>query len=77
MGGLITTYAGIEGQDLFKGLIFMGPLIKMDPNIATPLKKVLAGWYVLFKFEYRIVERDFKKWNWPGKIYNFDPIKLN
>jgi len=44
MGGLITTYAGIEGQDLFKGLIFMGPLIKMDPNIATPIKRQLAHW---------------------------------
>ena len=75
MGGLITTYAGIEGQDLFKGLIFMGPLIKMDPNIATPLKKVLAGWYALLKFEYHRKERS-EKWNWPRKIYVFDPIKL-
>ena len=43
MGGLITAYAGIEGQDLFKGLIFMGPLIKMNPAIATPVNKMLAG----------------------------------
>ena len=43
MGGLITAYAGIEGQELFKGLIFMGPLIKMNPAIATPVNKMLAG----------------------------------
>lgn len=60
MGGLITTYAGIEGQDLFKGLIFMGPLIKMDPNIATPLKKVLAGWMqsILPKFSLGYLDHD-------------------
>ena len=44
MGGLLTTYAGIREPSLFKGLIFSGPLIKMDPNIATPFNKMLAGW---------------------------------
>ena len=44
MGGLLTTYAGIQEPNLFKGLIFSGPLIKMDPNIATPFNKMLAGW---------------------------------
>ena len=44
MGGLLATYAGIRETNLFKGLIFVGPLIKMDPNIATPFNKMLAGW---------------------------------
>ena len=44
MGGLLATYAGIREPNLFKGLIFSGPLITMDPNIATPFNKMLAGW---------------------------------
>lgn len=42
MGGLITTYCVLAEPELFKGVVLMGPLIKMDPNIATPLKKTLA-----------------------------------
>ena len=45
MGGLITTYAALKDPDLFKGIVLIGPLIKMDPNIATPFKKMLAGWF--------------------------------
>ena len=42
MGGLITVNAVLEGQEMFSGMVLMGPLIKMDPDIATPVKKVLA-----------------------------------
>ncbi len=45
MGGLITTYAAIREPDLFHGIVFMGPLIKMDPNVATPSKIMLANWF--------------------------------
>ncbi len=38
MGGLITTYAAIAEPELFKGIVFMGPLIQMSPDIATPCK---------------------------------------
>jgi acylglycerol lipase len=44
MGGLITTNAAMEEPDLFKALIFMGPLIMMDPVLVTPFKKTLATW---------------------------------
>lgn len=43
MGGLITVLAAMTEPDLFKSIVLMGPLIKMDPNIATPLKKTLAS----------------------------------
>ena len=43
MGGLITVLSSMAEPDLFKSIVVMGPLIKMDPNIATPLKKTLAS----------------------------------
>ena len=45
MGGLITVYANLSEPTLFKGIVFMAPLITMDPNIATPFKRRLAGWF--------------------------------
>ena len=43
MGGLITVNAAMAEPDLFKSIVLMGPLIKMDPKIATPFKKVLSN----------------------------------
>ena len=43
MGGLITINVLLADQELFKGSIFMSPLVMMNPAIATPFKKFLAG----------------------------------
>ena len=40
MGGLISVYVGMAEPNLFKSMIVVGPLIKPDPNVATPIKKM-------------------------------------
>jgi alpha-beta hydrolase superfamily lysophospholipase len=42
MGGLITLFTLFKNEDLFKGAILMGPLLEVDPEMATPVKKFLA-----------------------------------
>lgn len=42
MGGLITLYSVLAEPNLFKAVILNGPLVKLAPEIATPLKKILA-----------------------------------
>jgi len=42
MGGLITVHAALAEPNLFKSIVLMGPLIKPDPNVATPVKKMLS-----------------------------------
>lgn len=42
MGGLISVYAAMAEPNLFKSVVLMGPLIKPDPNVATPIKKTLS-----------------------------------
>ena len=43
MGGLITVHAAMAEPDLFKCIVLMAPLIKIDPKVATPIKKMLGN----------------------------------
>ena len=43
MGGLITVHAAMAEPDLFKSIVLMAPLIKIDPKVATPVKKMLGN----------------------------------
>lgn len=43
MGGLITAYCTIQEPDLFNAIVLNGPCIKMNPEVATPFKKMLAS----------------------------------
>lgn len=45
MGGLIGVLCALKEPQLFKGMVLMGPLITMDPDLATPFKKKLAGFF--------------------------------
>jgi len=44
MGGLISILATLKTQDagLFKGLVLMGPLLELDPAVASPFLQTLA-----------------------------------
>ena len=43
MGGLITINVLLAEQELFRGVVLMGPLVMMNPIVATPIKKCLAS----------------------------------
>jgi len=44
MGGLITLLTTLKTQDsdMFRGMVLMGPLITLDPAMASPIKVLLA-----------------------------------
>jgi len=42
MGGLISLFTLFKKQSLFQGFIGIGPLVMIDPDMATPSKKFLA-----------------------------------
>ena len=42
MGGLISLCTMLKNQYLFKGFIGIGPLVMLNPDSATPFKKLLA-----------------------------------
>ena len=42
MGGLISIYVLSVAQNLFKGVVLVGPLVSMNPELATPWKQMLA-----------------------------------
>ena len=43
MGGLITINVLLAEQELFQGVVLMGPLVTMNPLLATPFKRFLAN----------------------------------
>jgi len=43
MGGLISLLSVLEAQDLFAGLVLMGPLIHLDPKMAGCFMKTMAA----------------------------------
>ena len=43
MGGLISINVLLAEQELFQGVVLMGPLVMMNPDLATPFKKFLAN----------------------------------
>jgi len=43
LGGLISLLSVLEAQDLFAGLVLMGPLIHLDPKLAGSFMKCLAS----------------------------------
>lgn len=43
LGGLISLLSVLEAQDLFAGLVLMGPLIHLDPKVAGRFMKSLAA----------------------------------
>ena len=43
MGGLITINALLAEQEVFQGVVLMGPLVMMNPIYATPFKKLFAN----------------------------------
>jgi len=43
LGGLISLLSVLEAQDLFAGLVLMGPLIHLDPKMAGSFMKGLAA----------------------------------
>ena len=48
MGGLSTVYAAMAEPNIFKSIVLVGPLIKPDPNVATPIRKTLSRGEYLF-----------------------------
>lgn len=42
MGGLISLFTVFKAESLFKGMVLMGPLLIVDPSMATPTKKWIA-----------------------------------
>ena len=45
MGGLITINALLAEQEVFQGVVLMGPLVMMNPIYATPIKKLFANMF--------------------------------
>ena len=45
MGGLITINALLAEQEVFQGVVLMGPLVMMNPIYATPFKKLFANMF--------------------------------
>jgi len=43
MGGLISILSVLEAQDIFAGLVLMGPLIHLDPKLAGCFMKAMAS----------------------------------
>ena len=65
MGGLISIYAAMAQPNLFNCIVLMGPLIKLDPNVATCCKKtlssVLGSWFpsvIIAPLEETLITRD-------------------
>ena len=50
MGGLISVYAAIAEPNIFKSIVLTGPVIKLDPNVATPIKKMLSRVLAMLSF---------------------------
>ena len=42
LGGLVSLHCLFREQKLFNGFVGIGPLVSLDPDMATPLKKFLA-----------------------------------
>ena len=42
MGGLLAGLSVVQEPELFRGAVFMGAAVEVDPNEATPLKRCLA-----------------------------------
>ena len=42
MGGLISVNAAMSEPNLFKSIVLVGPLIKLDPNVYSPILKMVS-----------------------------------
>lgn len=65
MGGLISLFTIFKKQELFSGFVGCGPLVMIDPELATPflrfVSKMLQGvlpYFSLKKMEHELVTRD-------------------
>ena len=56
MGGLITINALLAEQEVFQGVVLMGPLVMMNPIYATPFKKLFANVFCQILPSYTIGE---------------------
>ena len=84
MGGLISLHTILQKPYLFQGFIGIGPMVKLDPSMATPEKSFLAcflsEYMPSFALPFRVdaidvtlITRDIRRW----EPMNNDPLRYH